>query len=229
MVNFYPWLLLALNASVIIISLSRSFWIGVIAGLITLLGILITSKTRLKLLLNISGKIIGTFIFGALLIIVAARFPLPRPSPLDLSTAAKARLEYEAAASSRWNLLPPLWEAIKKHPVLGSGFGTTVTYISNDPRVRETSPTGQYTTYAFEWGWLDLWLKLGTIGLIFYFGLLYQLFYGLYRRIKSNPLYLAGIAGFVALVVINFFTPYLNHPLGFGFLIILSIILAYNE
>ena len=118
--------------------------------------------------------------------------------------------------------------AVQSYPILGSGFGTTVTYISNDPRVREVSRTGEYTTYAFEWGWLDIWLKMGVIGLIGLLGLLGYLGRIFYRKAASNPLALAGLAVLVALAAINVFTPYLNHPLGLGMLILLTMVAKYD-
>jgi UDP-N-acetylmuramoyl-L-alanyl-D-glutamate--2,6-diaminopimelate ligase len=48
-------------------------------------------------------------------------------------------------------LLPILFDGVKRHPVLGSGFGATVTYKSSDPRV-VAATGGVYTNYAFEPG-----------------------------------------------------------------------------
>ena len=52
---------------------------------------------------------------------------------------------------------------------MGRGFGATVTYQTRDPRILADNGSGEYTTYAFEWGWLDIWLKLGIFGLAAYF------------------------------------------------------------
>jgi len=62
------------------------------------------------------------------------------------------------------NQLRPLLDAIAQHPWLGSGFGRTVTYRSTDPRVLADHPAGAYTTTAFEWGYLDIALKIGLLG-----------------------------------------------------------------
>lgn len=211
---------LALNAAVILVSFSRSFWVGVTVGLAAFVISPIGPISPVRLLGQIGriGKpVLGSVILAVLLILAVARFPFPPPSPADFGAAARERLAAEAAATSRWNLLPAMWRAIREHPVLGSGFGRTVTYISNDPRIREVSPTGEYTTYAFEWGWLDIWLKMGALGLIGPAGLIFAFA----RRLRRT--YLAGFAVLAVLASIHIFTPYLNHPLGLGMLILLMI------
>ncbi|MDP3245118.1 MAG: O-antigen ligase family protein [bacterium] len=213
------FLLCALNVAVIIISLSRSFWVGVAVGLIVLTYFALRQRQFKKFIVVLSAS----FVLGALLLIIAARFPIPKSDAISLSGVAESRLAGGEAISSRWNLLPPLWSAVKKHWFLGQGFGATVTYISNDPRVRAVSPTGLYTTYAFEWGWLDLWLKLGLVGLLGYLCLLCYLLRQLWQRARSEPLYCALFIILASLIVINIFTPYLNHPLGFGILILISV------
>lgn len=214
--------LLVLNITAIIVSFSRSFWIGTLAGLAILVALIGQARQIWRI-----GLIVASAIVLALGVIFAISFfPLPRPSPMDLSLAAQSRLQSEEAVASRWNLLPPLWSAIKKHALIGKGFGADVTYISNDPRIRETSIFGKYTTYAFEWGWMDVWLKMGAVGLISLIGLISYIGFRLYKLAKSEPLYLVGLAGLVSLATIHFFTPYLNHPLGLGILILISILLV---
>lgn len=206
------WALLALNATVIFVALSRSFWVGVIVGLIVF-GIM-----QIRQIKQVGRSIAIAAIAALLILLVVARFPLPKPSPADLGEATRSRLAAGEAGQSRWNLLPPLTRAALKHPVLGSGFGTRVTYISNDPRIREVNPTGEYSTTAFEWGWMDLWLKLGLPGLIAYGGLLIAITRQLARRNLTF-----AVVSLSALAAIHIFTPYLNHPLGLGFLILFTV------
>ena len=232
--------LLILNTSVILVSLSRSFWVGTIAGLGVLVISLWSSVRRdafdrrvlspatpycesARALARYSVTLIAAVLGALLLLLVVARFPFPRPSPADLGDAVQSRLEAGDAGQSRWNLLPPLTRAALEHPILGSGFGTRVTYISNDPRIREENTPGGYTTTAFERGWVDQWLKMGILGLIAYTGLFIALGHAIYRTV-AFPLSCALIARLVALAAIHVFTPYLNHPLGFGILILLTII-----
>lgn len=214
--------LIALNAAVVVVSLSRSFWVGAIVGL-AVAGILCVRRLGYKGFFNMSYHLGFSFVAAALLLLVVARFPFPRPSTIDLGAAARARLESGDAGQSRWNLLPPLARAALENPIIGSGFGKTVTYISNDPRIRQVDPRGSYTTYAFEWGWLDLFLKLGLVGLAGYLTMLVILARTLYQRHREDILFIAPLAVLFAIAAVNIFTPYLNHPLGFGALILLTV------
>ena len=145
-------------------------------------------------------------------------FPIPHvnvASLLDLF-GSRTNLE-EAAAASRWNLLPILWHKIEEHPILGSGFGATVTYKSEDPRILAQNPNGMYTTYAFEWGWLEHWVKFGIIGIPLILFLLCSLAWRLWKLDEPVWLRATAVSSLVALGVVHVFTPYLNHPLGFLF------------
>ncbi len=130
----------------------------------------------------------------------------------------------EAAVRSRWDLLPPLGREIIKHPIIGSGFGTTVTYKSSDPRAVQVNPGGIFTTYAFEWGFLDIMLKIGLTGLIVYLLLIGKIWRSGWRLGQSGEFISFGLLlGLGALLATNFFSPYLNHPLGIGYIILSDI------
>lgn len=159
-----------------------------------------------------------------ILIIAVIKFPLPRAyggfSAPDLLQQRATALANEAGAASRWQLLPVLWQKIKTAPVLGRGFGATVTYKSSDPRVLAASPGGLYTTFAFEWGWLDVWLKLGLFGLLAYLALFIKLIKDGLKINSSLSLSLA--VGLIILAAVNIFSPYVNHPLGIGYIILVA-------
>ena len=141
-------------------------------------------------------------------------------------------LQTEAAGQSRLNQLEPLTEGILQKPILGHGFGKTLTYKSNDPRVLEKHPDGLYTTYAFEWGYLDIALKVGVVGLLIYLALIGYLSYRGIRNYElgiMNIINIGLLAGLVALGVTNIFSPYLNHPLGIGYIMLISAILCNQK
>lgn len=216
--------------SSILMSLSRSFWVGFIAGLILFVIFLFWRYNR-KIVLQTGVFLIGLAVFSFFLIFISAKFPYPNPlggfNTADLLSSRAGQLKGEAAVSSRWNLLPELWKKISQELVFGQGFGATVTYESNDPRIRGSSTTGAYTTYAFEWGWLDIWLKLGIIGLFIYLFIIFNITFITAKILKNtNNNLFAGLAiGLVVIAVVNIFSPYLNHPLGIGYLILTAIIL----
>ncbi|HTX87217.1 MAG TPA: O-antigen ligase family protein [Candidatus Nanoarchaeia archaeon] len=215
--------------SAIIISLSRSFWLG--AAAVFLAYICLTVKNYgWKISGSVAIMLIVSFILSLALIFTVARFPFPQPAmDFDLTEALAARadqLNNEAALSSRYALLPPLWQKISHNPIWGDGFGTTVTYRASDPRILSENQTGTYTTYAFEWGWLDIWLKLGLFGLLAYLLLILMIIKDA-LKIKTWLSWGLG-SGILLITIISFFSPYANHPLGIGFLL-LSAAAIYHE
>lgn len=220
------------SISVIIASLSRSFWVGAIfASLVTGIAYISVHKPRLKQIVAFFLVLLGSLVLSILFLFAIVRFPFPDPSAnIDASLLTDRAITIEAGAASRWSLLPVMWEEIKKSPLLGYGFGKSLTYETYDPRIVATGGSGEYTTYAFEWGWLDMWLKFGLIGLIAYAWLLWKIFrdalYLLRKQVLVGSLIIFSL---VSIIVVHFFTPYLNHPLGFSYLALLIIILENRK
>jgi hypothetical protein len=285
--------ILILLSSVILISLSRSFWVGLISGLIILFVYYLTSadfnykkfianfliiclivfyllflqwtkfylalvlamplvfyilikiiKLPRNQILTFSSVLVIIFLLGFALANDVVKFPWPTGGVsvnlAELIGERATTVSGEAAVGSRWNLLKPLSIKIIQFPtiLIGSGFGSTVTYTSSDPRILAKDPTGQYTTYAFEWGYLDIWLKLGLIGLGVYLLLLWKIFLLGWDQIKNanwqmaddkSRLILGLLLGLLIIIVIHGFTPYLNHPLGIGYLLLCVVIFDVLE
>jgi O-antigen ligase len=236
--KLYLWLMMSALSSVIFIGLSRSFWVGLAVGLLIWLFfaaylIKLSSKKIIISILSVGA----TFAVGFALIIAVADFPFPKPAiKFEASDLINERLKEDSAISSRWSQLPALIKAIAKHPVIGSGWGSKITYQSKDPRIKTlANPAGQYTTFTFEWGYLDMILKFGLAGLMVYFYLIYSLIKKFVVFIKKNAeqhsavLSLGLMLGLAAILVVHFFSPYLNHPLGIGYLLLLFIFSRFNE
>jgi len=232
-------------SSVVLISFSRSFWIGLVIGLLSYYFIILfIYKLKWKKIFQVTGTLFSIAVISVGLIIAIVKFPYPTPaggfSTTGLLSERVSQLTGEAAVSSRWALLPKLWTEIKSAPILGQGFGATVTYTTQDPRVLESNPTGEYTTYAFEWGWLDVWLKLGFLGFLFYLFLIIKVcFIGIKKSAKrlfdsasqinndniENKVNLGLIIGLIVVSAVSIFSPYMNHPLGIGYLIFVSVLI----
>jgi O-antigen ligase len=234
-INTFYFLLITSCFAVVLVSMSRSFWLGLAGGLL-FLGIYYLIKKEGRKFLKLCGLFVITGLTSLLLIVFILKFPYPAPlsgASLELFKNRALQISDESAVSSRWNLLPIIWTEIKQAPILGHGWGKTITYKSLDPRVLQKNQNGEYTTFAFEWGWLDIWLKIGAVGLLVFIVFLSALLMGLARNIKNNfwATYSLGlIASLISLCVVHFFTPYLNHPLGIGFvLIILSVVLCSHN
>jgi len=202
----------SLFLAAIFISLSRSFEVGLAAAIIFGL-IFIFLKERPAFLTSLARVFIIAAIGFLTVGLICNGF---------FSAAGGRAIEIGGgAAATRLAELKPLWEQIKKNPLLGSGFGTMLTFKSEDPRVLQTNPAGMYTTAAFEWGYLDILMKIGVVGLGIYLYLLWKIGCGLW--LKRNENYNFGLfLGLITLLVINIFSPYLNHPLGIGYLLILT-------
>ncbi len=218
--------------SVIIASLSRSFWLGAIIGVIvTAICYIAVYRPHIKKILGFCLVLGGTVVVSTALLFAVVRFPFPKPSAnIDASLLTDRAIKMEAGAASRWSLLPVMWQEIKKSPFFGYGFGKSLTYKTYDPRIVATGSNGLYTTYAFEWGWLDIWLKFGLLGLIAYGWLLWLLCQDAFKLLKKEGLVGSVILfSLVSLVTVHFFTPYLNHPLGFGYLALIIVFLESRK
>src|SRR3989338_7883538 len=236
----YHWLLGAGLAAAVILSFSRSFWVGGVAGLFALFFLLIfVLKAKWRSVSIFAAYLVAVFLAGFILIFALMNIPPRKGKPASLfSLVSERATTQEAAGQSRMELLKPLWKGILKHPIIGSGFGATITYNSKDPRILQNNPTGEFTTFAFEWGYLDLWYKMGILGPLAYLGLIGSVLLALWRAMKEKTeIILAGIsikaislgvfAALIALAAVHFFTPYLNHPLGIGFIILASLFTAF--
>lgn len=222
-------LFLSLLASGLILSFSRSFWMGGIIAIIVAVAFLIR-KFNIKTALRYLSLLSLSLVIGFLFVLVVVKFPWPQSRAdfsLDsLSNRAKI-ISSESAISSRWALLDVMQGDIKNNFVLGRGFGARLEYKSNDSRVLERTTDGIHSTYAFEWGWIDIWLKLGLFGVLVYLLLIFNILKYCWVNFRDNDkIYLVGLGlAIISLAVVNFFTPYLNHPLGIGFLILSNLFL----
>jgi hypothetical protein len=218
--------LFAVILSAVFISLSRSFWVGIVAGDIVLIAL--TAKfvwPEWTAITRAVGSVALGSVGAILILVVIILFPLPYRvgSIADLTGLFSERATdlSDVAISSRWNLLPPLIDEVKSSPILGSGFGEEVTFKTDDPRARAINPDGTWTTYALEWGWLEAWLKMGILGPIAYLLAFIGIVRGLWPYLYGEQSWI-GVSLMSALAMLyatHFFSPYLNHPLGLGLLL----------
>lgn len=221
------WLIIAAALFSVIMSLSRSFWLGGIAGALF-------AAVMLLFYFHAGIGRVGKLAAIIILIIAAetgALFAFSKTVGSSQAVGSRAQSPIkEAAGGARLLLLPELLAEIKQSPLIGKGFGEEVTYASYLPdRVTAQNPEGKITSYAFEWGYLDTVLKIGFLGLLVYLFFIAHIF----RQGWSNFQTLGILSGLVALVILNITTPYLNHPLGIGYLIFaysyLSVIRKEND
>lgn len=226
-----------LATTTILISYSRSLWLSLaVTILITCIILYKIYHFRIKASLVFGLVLVAVFLAEIASIMVLVNAPhwlKARGGGVGLSSLVEERIgnTNEVALQSRWNLLKPLTLEIKKSPLLGQGFGSEVTYLSKDPRV-VASTGGLYKTYSFEWGYLDLILKIGLFGLFIYLLFLYQIFkagFRAYKNITGNDraVIVGLLIALASLILTHATTPYLNHPLGLGLIMLCAVIFEY--
>jgi O-antigen ligase len=205
-------------SSAIYIGMSRSIWIGLIAGFLILLGLLYYTRFSLKKVAKIA--LFSSLMFYSAVLIVSLLMPK------DAAFLAGRLWVGADALDTRMSQLKPFLPAIKDNLFFGSGFGKTLTFKSFDPRIGGAD----YTTYAFEWGYLDMILKFGVMGLVAYLCFVYFIIRGIWQRLKVSPILAVwSLSAIVLVCVAHIFTPYLNHPLGIGILIVAGAVVGIDK
>jgi hypothetical protein len=233
------WFLASLASTTLIISLSRAFWAGIVFALVcSVVYAFWVVRIKWNQLVLLGVGLCGSLVFSFLVILIALNMPISRilqfTYPTDILAERLLPTTDEPGIGSRWALLPVLNSAIVKRPIFGYGFGKTVRYQSKDPRIISISK-GDYTTYVFEWGYHDFAVKIGLVGLAAYLGLIFALVFSAHRQLAREKekgferFFLFGMLfGFIAVSGVHFFSPYLNHPLGIGYVLLASVLFSKN-
>lgn len=214
-----------LNLTTLLISLSRSYWVGLVMFLLVLFVWLIIKKYKILNIIKVYLKFLAISTLSVLFILILVKIPYTDADLDDLF--AKRLTTGEAASNSRLELLPHMLEKIKDQTILGNGLAQEITYMSHDPRNRnEKNPDGSVTTYSFEWGWLSIWMKFGILGLIAYFYLILKIIIdsvklAINKWPSSNSILIMSLPFcLITISTIHIFSPYLDHPLGISFIVI---------
>ena len=225
------------GAYVVVVSLSRSFWLGAgfaaVVGVLGLLGRRSLRSCFAPVALSASAALLIAYV-GFLWTL---NFPALWGGAGSGGSLVRNRTEVstESAASSRRELLPAMHTTILQHALTGSGFGTSITYRSLDPRVNVTrDPRGTpYTAQAFELGYHGFAVHGGVpLALALLAAFAWVLWQGvtiLRLRTTERPLVAGLWASALALFVLHLTTPYLNHPLGLGMLMLVTTAFALAD
>jgi O-antigen ligase len=210
-------IILWLNFLTLLISQSRGPWLAGIVAIIFLFILLFYYRVNFKKIL--------LFIFIWPLLIISCHLVINliiNNFSINLFYSRLGEGSNQAGVSSRQAQIGPALAEIKESPFWGHGFGQTITYLSSDPRIKnENNPTGLHTTYALELGYLDMVIKFGLLGVLAYFLFIDQLIKKWRLLIFNNPQNYSWIIGLLVILLVNIFSPYLNHPLGIGYLLLL--------
>lgn len=219
-----------LGAYVVVVSLSRSFWLGGLVALGLAVLVLIGRRSFRRCLAAVALSSAVALLIAYVGFQWTLNFPGLWGGSSSSGSLVRSRTEYtgESAFSSRRELLPAMQSAILQHPLTGSGFASPVTYRSKDPRVNVTrSAAGTpYTTTSFELGYHAFGLQFGIPLTLLILGLLAHFLWRGARMLRlqsyDRPIIAGLVCSAIALCVLHLTTPYLNHPLGLGMLMIIA-------
>jgi len=208
----------------LLINFSRAYFLGILAGLIILAKGL---KFRRWLIFSVTVIVLMVCEFVLIYGLASGNFSLG----LDIF---KNRLEtvvgpeQELSSFTRLVILPKILEQIKGNLFFGRGLGSTVSYLNPLNNQMET-------TLHLDWGYLEICLELGLLGLLIYLSILALIFYQGWRLIaRFNILESRATTGLLAglgsLMVATLTGPFLFHSLGIFYIsIIIALLINQNK
>lgn len=224
-----------LTFAAMIVTLSRTFWLALVV-LIPILVVYVWWHRGWRVLVSRIPDLALTKIGSIALLWILIAVPLFQTVGSGVFSGLlrdRATNTADTALDSRRQLLPPMLATFLEAPLAGSGLGTEVTYITADKRYMDTNGTNVVSTYAFEWGWIDLLIKFGVVGTAVFVLFLTTLAQALWRARRLYPhqewLYCGLLATLGALVVTHMFSPYLNHPIGWGMLALMVALIPWHQ
>ncbi len=208
----YLWLVLLITVPTFVFNFSRTYILGLIIGLLVL-GFFY--RSRIWHWFTVSFLLLfSIFAFFSITHFVSSGFTSPGWDLFGIRIASVVRPNSEVSSATRSQLLPPILNMIKERPLIGSGLGSSVTFVN-------PVSNKEVVTRQFDWGYLEMFAELGFIGLAIFTILLLFVFYGLLR--SANYGYTAV---FVSLLAMNVTTPVLFHVFG---VILVVYLVVYSD
>jgi O-antigen ligase len=158
------WVLLGtpLLIACLLLSYRRSFWIGVVLGLLLVL-LLATAPVRRRMLLPAA---LG--VAAAILLLGSINFQTQSPIVKRVASLSPSKLEANKEDDYRLGERANVLGEIRANPITGLGMGVPWA-ATVQPLSVETGAEGrQYVHFAALW----FWLKLGVLGLLAYVGMM---------------------------------------------------------
>lgn len=208
---------LAVLLFAVVVSFTRSYWLGLAAGAAGLLALLPRGLSfRLAFGAAVSSGAVAVLVLGL-------QIGLPSFSTVDLVSRVRVRAETlleterDSSAQGRMMELSAIGKVFTESPLFGGGLGSTYQVYSRDlGRVRDWEYThNSYAYYALKTGVVGLGAFLMILGL----GLETVGRLALRHPSLEGRLLFAGLAAsLVALFVTSLFAPWLTHYVGTAYL-----------
>ena len=194
-----------------LINFSRVYWLAFILGL-ALLSLRKPFLKNLKLGVLIFVLLILEFSFIHIIASQGTSFGL---GFFTGRLATSFSPDEEVSALTRLRILPNLLREISFSPFLGKGLGSEIKYF--DPLLEESK-----TTYHIDWGFFEMWLELGVLGLLAFFLVIGEIIFLLWK-IKKEYLFLGLFVGLVSFLFSSLTAPFVFHSVGVFYLSLLFV------
>lgn len=184
----------------IIVTMSMGIWIG------TSVGILLT-------ILLAKGK---NKVFGLAIIILLMGFAYYLSSDYISASITNRLSSNDSSFIIKLDQFFMLVKNWVNRLIFGNGFGIEITFLTE---------LGKRTMINFELFWLQLLVNMGLIGFIIYLKIFIKSIYYSFKKNNAisfkDTLHIKSlIIGLVVLVIISSVNPFLNNPIGIGYLVI---------
>lgn len=216
---------ISLLAFGMLLSLTRSFWIGALVGLVFLIYFRRKDLRKVLKLAIVSLSLLSMLIVTSMIIyrgnsiILVAMNRIESGLDVPSEEIPSPSNPDNISDGIRTEIFTSLIKRISESALIGNGMGAEI----------EKNSEGGNTEYLY----LDLTMKLGIVGLLLFFLMYIELFLVFMknrRRLRSEkPSYSDGyICALISVMVSSFFNPYLNNPIGLVFFLCVALIL-YSE
>lgn len=219
-INWKNGFVISVLAFGMLLSLTRSFWIGAFVGLIFILYFNRANFRKILKLAILSLSFLSLLIVASMIIyrgnsivhvainriesglnVPTNEVPIPS-NPDNNSNDIRAEI------------FDSIIEKINESVLIGSGMGTEI----------EANTTGGNTEYLY----LDLTMKLGIVGLFLFFMMYIAIVdvFLTFRRVshaKKQPFSEGYLSALISVMVSSYFNPYLNNPIGLVFFLCVAL------
>ncbi len=143
---------------------------------------------------------------------------------------------HDLSGRLRLNIWQGAWSLLKTSPFLGVGLGgyqNLVPQFQQPYYFQDKLISVETHPYPHNF-YLALWLELGFLGLLVFWGILVKFFVSIFRRIKNNPSskrFLLAVAGAMIVILIHGLvdTPYFKNDLSVLFWLIIGLSVLPNH
>jgi len=198
----------------LIASYTRGFWVAVLGALL-FLTLWLSWKQRLKLLVGIVVLfIISEIVFRGLFGLSFFNFFFGR-----LATTVSVEKD-PVSLGQRVSQIRVLGGAILRRPFWGTGFGTYFPLYRTQELVADP--------YSFELGYLDMLVKFGIVGFVFWGLVMIRIFFKGIKILlfkfdldrRDRAIILGFLAGLVALLIVGGTSPFLMSSFGIAHIVL---------